>query len=231
MPMWLRKAARSIWMKLNTNKIIAESTYCRGVIYRARQNGSDKSDPYRRTAIDRFSVGAPFMAPDARTIARISAVYIVLLFSTCCIFMSSCAPAPKVRIHALKGKAYQLLVDNKPYIIKGACYSPIPIGKGNPYDFWSDPNEPWKVDGKLMKEMGINTVRFYQPPDNPENGKKVIRDLYQLYGIRSILGSWLGFWEYPCPRYADSDFREKVKKEVLDMVAYYKDEPGILLGY
>lgn len=137
-------------------------------------------------------------------------------------------PLPEVRIRKLKS-GYQLLVKNKPYFIKGVCYSPIPIGKGHEHDFWSDSNEPWKVDGALMREMGVNTVRFYKPPENLEAGKKVINDLYQFYGIRTIMGHWLGFWEYPCPAYADADFREKVKKEVLDMVRAYKDEPGILL--
>ena len=154
------------------------------------------------------------------------------LFSVLCsLFLLGMAsrPLPEVRIRKLKNNAYQLLVKNKPYFIKGVCYSPVPIGQGHEYDFWSDPGEPWKIDGKLMQEMGINTVRFYQLPGNPDSAKKVINDLYQLYGIRSILGNWLGFWEYPCPRYADKDFQEKVKKDVLDMVRIYKDEPGVLL--
>ena len=139
-------------------------------------------------------------------------------------------PAPKVKIRKFKNNAYQLLVENKPYFIKGVCYSPVAIGQGNSEaNFWQDPNQPWKVDGELMRQMGVNTVRFYQAPEDLEAGKKVVNDLYQLYGIRSIMGHWLGFWEYPCPRYADSDFREKIKKEVLEMVRAYKDEPGILL--
>ena len=88
---------------------------------------------------------------------------------------------------------------------------------------------PWIVDGKLMKEMGINTVRVYEPGANPEAVKKVIRDFYRLYGIRVILGSWLGYWRYPCPFYGDKKFQDNVKKEVLDMINLYKDEPGVLL--
>ncbi|OGX23079.1 MAG: hypothetical protein A3J51_02670 [Omnitrophica WOR_2 bacterium RIFCSPHIGHO2_02_FULL_45_21] len=178
---------------------------------------------------NRSASGCRLQAAGSRVFARglwRAACGLLILLS--CLSMAS-RPLPEVRIRAFKNKAYQLLVKNKPYFIKGACYSPIPIGQGHEYDFWSDPDQPWKVDGKLMQEMGINTVRFYQPPENPESGKKVINDLYQLYGIRTILGHWLGFWEYPCPRYADSDFREKIKKEVLDMVRTYKDEPGILL--
>jgi beta-galactosidase len=122
-----------------------------------------------------------------------------------------------------------LIVNNKPYIVKGVCYNPIPIGQNYEHDWWSDPNKPWIADGKLMKEMGVNTVRLYQTHEDPNEVKQVIRDLYNLYGIRTILGSWLGFWEYPCPFYADKKFQEKVKKEVLEMIKLYKDEPGLLM--
>ncbi len=137
-------------------------------------------------------------------------------------------PKSVVYIRKYEHSRYRLFVENKPYIIRGVCYNPIPIGKNHEYDLFSDPNKPWIVDGKMMRAMGINTVRFYKVGDNPERVKQVIRDLYQLYGIRSILGHWLGFWEYPCPRYGDKDFQDKVKSEVLKMVNLYKDEDGVL---
>jgi hypothetical protein len=136
---------------------------------------------------------------------------------------------PGAYIKKLKNSHYQLIVDGKPFIVKGVCYNPIPVGQNHEYDWWSDPNKPWLVDGKLMQEMGINTIRVYQPGENPEAVKKVIRDLYNLYGIRTALGSWVGFWEYPCPFYADRGFQERIKKEVLEMVGLYKDEPAVLL--
>ncbi|MDD5347204.1 MAG: hypothetical protein PHT59_01175 [Candidatus Omnitrophica bacterium] len=138
-------------------------------------------------------------------------------------------PRPAVYIKALKNSRYQLIVANRPYIVKGVCYNPIPIGLNQDYDWWSDPYKPWLVDGKLMQEMGINTIRVYRTGENPESVKQVIRDLYENFGIRTILGHWLGFWEYPCPLYGDKEFHERIKKEVLDMVAAYKDEPGVLL--
>ncbi len=138
-------------------------------------------------------------------------------------------PMPAAYIKKLKDSRYQLIVNRKPFIVKGVCYNPIPVGKNHEYDWWSGPSKPWIIDGKLMKEMGINTIRVYQAGTNPEAVKQVIRDLYELYGIRTILGSWLGFWEYPCPAYADKNFQEKVKNEVLEMVKLYKDEPGVLM--
>ena len=154
------------------------------------------------------------------------------LFSICCVLVlimgMAGRPRGKVYIRKYKKSRYRLFVENKPYIIRGVCYNPVPIGENHEYDLFSDPNKPWIVDGKMMQEMGINTVRFYQVGDDPEGVKQVIRDLYQLYGIRSILGHWLGFWEYPCPRYGDKDFQDKVKQEVSNMVNLYKDEEGVL---
>lgn len=148
----------------------------------------------------------------------------------CLLCLMGAAPKspPKIYVKRLSNGNYQLIVSKKPYIIKGVCYNPVPIGQGHTYDWWSDPNKPWIIDGKLMKEMGVNTVRIYQTGENPENVKKVIRDLYNLYGIRVLLGHWLGFWEYPCPFYGDKKFQDKVKAEVLEMVNNYKDEPGVL---
>ncbi len=138
-------------------------------------------------------------------------------------------PQPAVYIKKLENSHYQLIVNNKPYTIRGVCYNPIPIGANHSYDWWSDRYKPWMVDGKLMRGMGVNTVRFYQPGENPESVKAVLRDLYKEYKIRVMMGHWLGFWEYPCPFYAEKEFQDKIKKEVLDMVNLYKDEPSILM--
>jgi hypothetical protein len=78
-----------------------------------------------------------------------------------------------------------------------------------------------------MKEAGINTVRFYEPGGKPSQVKEVISDLYKRYGIRSILGHSLGFWDFPNANYADPNFQHKIKREVYQMVRTYKDEPGV----
>jgi hypothetical protein len=135
----------------------------------------------------------------------------------------------KVYIQKLKNGHYRLIADRKPFIVKGVCYNPVPIGQNHENDWWSDPNKPWLEDGRLMKAMGVNTIRLYQSHENPDEVRQVIRDFYQLYGIRTILGDWLGFWEYPCPLYGNKDFMDRIKNQVLDMVRLYKDEPGILM--
>lgn len=138
------------------------------------------------------------------------------------------APKKKVYIKTLKNRHYQLMVEGRPYVVKGVCYNPIPVGMSQDYDFWNDPAEPWLVDGALMQKMGVNTVRFYMPGDDIEATKRVIHDLYVQFGIRTIMGHWLGFWNYPAPYYDDAAFREKTKKEVLAMVEALKGEEGIL---
>ncbi|MFC1623698.1 hypothetical protein ACFL28_00040 [Candidatus Omnitrophota bacterium] len=132
----------------------------------------------------------------------------------------------KVYIKKLDRKRFQLIVDNKPYIIKGVVYSPVPIGKDHAYDFWSDTLRPHLYDGKLMKEAGVNTIRVYQPGKDSLKTKKVMRELYDKFGIRTGMGHWLGFWD--SPNYADPDFRESVKKDVAEMIRTYKDERGVL---
>lgn len=156
-----------------------------------------------------------------------------LLLFACSLWLVGCLlgsnpKAYKTYIKKLKNGHYQLMVNRKPYIVKGVCYNPIPIGKNHEYDWWADPNKPWLVDAELMKAMGVNTIRLYQPHEHPAEVKTVIRDLYEKYGIRTILGNWLGFWEYPYPLYGDKKFQDKVKQDVIDMVLEYKDEPGIL---
>ncbi|MHB8155272.1 MAG: glycoside hydrolase 5 family protein [Candidatus Omnitrophota bacterium] len=158
-------------------------------------------------------------------------VFWVFLFSVFCFLpfvLFRCQPTPGVRIQKLPNQHYQLIVNGSFYIIKGVCYNPVAIGSNHEYDWWSDKSKPWIADGKLMKEMGVNTIRLYQSHEDPEEVKQVIRDFYNLYGIRTLMGDWLGFWEYPCPFYGDAKFQGKVKNNVIAMVNLYKDEPGIL---
>jgi len=156
-------------------------------------------------------------------------LYYVLIISSLFLMGMSAKAIPRVYIKQFKNGHYQLIVNKKPYVIKGVCYNPIPLGETHSFDWWSSEYKPWITDGKLMKDMGVNTVRFYQPGENPESVKAVMNDLYEQYGIRSVMGHWLGFWEYPCPFYGDQAFQDKVKKEVLEMVNAYKSEPGILM--
>ena len=140
----------------------------------------------------------------------------------------SLSHVPKVTVDK-KADGYRLFIDGKPFVIKGVCYSPIPVGKDYEYNFWGDTGKPWLADGKLMKEMGVNTVRFYRVGKNPAEVRAVLDGLYRNYGIRSLVGNYLGLWNWPPPNYTDDEFRNKVRAEVLEMVRLYKDGPGVLM--
>lgn len=134
----------------------------------------------------------------------------------------------KVCIKKINPQTWQLIVDGKPFIVKGVCYSPVAPGESHLYNWWGDTRKPWMADGAMMKTMGVNTIRVYEPGGNPEQVKKVITDLYENFNIRTILGHGLNFWDYPYANYADPDLQADIKKRVYSMVKTYKDTPGIL---
>jgi len=133
---------------------------------------------------------------------------------------------PDIRMDRSHGD--RLLVNGRRYLVKGFCYNPIPVGKDYEYNFWGDPSKPWLIDGKLMKAAGANTVRFYRAGKNSDEVKRVLNDLYFKFGIRSMIGDYLGFWDWPPPNYADETFCSKTRTRVVEMVRLYKDSPGVL---
>lgn len=125
----------------------------------------------------------------------------------------------KVRLVQYENGHWQLMVNDKPYVIKGITYTPTKIGQspdegtlGNwmeedfnengkpdgPYDAFVDKNlnnlqdkdEPAVGDFSLMKEMGVNTIRLYHHPQKVN--KEVLRKLFKDFGIRVILGDFFG---------------------------------------
>ena len=142
-------------------------------------------------------------------------------------FFKFLLPSPRVSIRKMRNAHFQLLTEGKPYLIKGVVYQPIPIGQNHQYNFWADPNEPWIEDGRLMQKMGVNTVRFFEAGINAGQTRKAIGQLYQSYGIRTVLGHWMDYWRPG--NYADARYREDLTGRVIDMVKAYKDEEGILM--
>lgn len=151
-------------------------------------------------------------------------------FLACLFLFSSLLWATEVEIKKTEEGGYTLFVEGKPFLIKGVIYNPTPIGKGYDYDLFSDSTKPWILDGKLMKEAGINTVRIYSCRGSDlEKVKQFIRDLYENYGIYTIISDWLGLWEKPAPNYADEKFQQYTKEKVLEIVKALKDEKGLLM--
>ena len=125
----------------------------------------------------------------------------------------------KIYLVQYQNNHWQLMVDDKPYIIKGITYSPTKIGQSpdkgtlaewmeedtdkngrldGPYDSWvdhnrnnvQDPDEPVVGDFQLLKEMGLNTFRRYHHPSAPK--KDVLLEMHKKYGFRVIMGDYLG---------------------------------------
>jgi beta-galactosidase/beta-glucuronidase len=153
-------------------------------------------------------------------------IYILLAyFASPCVF----AEAEKIGIKTTVQKGYYLQVANKPFFAKGVIYNPTPIGEGYCYDLFSDKNKPWLTDGKLMQQLGINCIRVYSAGDNLGNIKIFIRDMYDKFGIYTIVSDWLGLWTYPGVNYADAQFQKKTKERILKIVEALKDEKGLLM--
>ncbi|MCX5702837.1 MAG: tetratricopeptide repeat protein [Candidatus Omnitrophica bacterium] len=168
----------------------------------------------------------------------------------------------KVHLIQYESGDWQLIVDNKPYVIRGITYSPTKVGESpdehtqtnwmendfnnngkidGPYDTFvdknknnkQDPSEPAVGDFDLMKKMGVNTIRLYHQPFKPD--KKILRDLYNNYGIRVIMGDFFGKYAlgsgapwYPGTDYNNEGHKKNMMESVTNMVLEFKDEPYIL---
>ncbi len=169
----------------------------------------------------------------------------------------------EVRLVQYENDHWQMLVKGKPYIIKGITYHPTKVGQSpdkgtlvnwmteddnhnglidGPYDSWvdkngnnqQDPDEPTVGDFELMKEMGVNTIREYHQPF--EFNKKILREMYEKYGIRMIIGDFLGKYTlgsgaswYQGTDYENPEHRKNMLESVKKMVMEYKDEPYVLM--
>jgi len=117
-------------------------------------------------------------------------------FSILLFLFFSCKTEYKADKVSVNGRT--ILVDGEPYVIKGICYHPVPVGS-------DDRNfENLTEDLALMKEAGINTIRVYEPIREQavlnqiaDEGLKVIIGFgYNQGGVYDILsGSYLEYVE------------------------------------
>ena len=118
------------------------------------------------------------------------------------------------------------------------------------YDAWVDANnnnlqdtgEKSVGDFKLLKDIGINTIRLYAP-NNPKDrydpdliNKNLLRKMYEDFGIMVAVGDFLGAYtlgsgarwdegtDYTDPQQLKS-MKEVVRQKVMDL----KDEPFVLM--
>jgi len=169
-----------------------------------------------------------------------------------------------VRVVQMANGHWQMIVGRSPYVVRGISYNAVPVGLSpdngtlvlhrdwmledddkngkidGPYDSWvdanrnnrRDPDERVVGDFQLLKEMGVNTLRLY----HHEYNKPLLRDLYEHFGIRVIIGDLLGAYTVGSEAdwtegtdYRDVDQRRKMLDSVREMVESEKDEPYLLL--
>jgi hypothetical protein len=100
-----------------------------------------------------------------------------------------------------------ILVDDTPYLIKGICYHPVPVGSSD-RDF-SNLTE----DLALMVEAGVNTIRLYAPITE----KSVLDEIAEA-DIKVIIGFG----------YNQNGVYDILSGTYLDYVNMYKDHKAIL---
>jgi len=166
----------------------------------------------------------------------------------------------RVDLVKYKNGHWQLRVEGRPYIVKAVAYSPSKIGQSpdegtlddwmqadynnngridGPYDSWVDKNfnnvqdesEETVGDFELLRQMGCNTMRLYHHASN----KKLLKDLYDRFGIMVIMGDLLGAYTvgsgaswYEGTDYENIEQQKNMMDSVRQMVEEFKDEPYVL---
>jgi hypothetical protein len=131
-------------------------------------------------------------------------LYYLLLFGVLSLF--SCSENSGV--DNVSTNERQLLVNENPYVIKGICYHPVPIGS-------SDRSfETIDTDLALMVEAGINTIRVYAPIDDVN-----VLDKIDVAGLKVIIGFG----------YNQNGFYDIISGSFIDYVNKYKNHNAILM--
>ncbi len=125
----------------------------------------------------------------------------------------------RVTLRQYANRHWQLLVDGKPWVIRGLSYQPSAVGESpdegtlqdwmvadrnkngkpdGPFDTFvdanrnnrQDPDEPTIGDFQLLKDLGVNTIRLYHHASN----KALLRQLYEQDGIMVLMGDLVGMY-------------------------------------
>jgi len=130
---------------------------------------------------------------------------------------------------------FRLIVNNEPFMVNGMNWDYFPIGTNYNYSLWNQSDDFIRIaldnEMGLLRNMGVNAIRVYTGIPS-----RWITYIYEKYGIYTMLnhsfgrygltldGTWVPNTEYSDPR-----TRELLLKEVTELVAAYKDTPGLLM--
>jgi hypothetical protein len=128
-----------------------------------------------------------------------------------------------------------LLVDGRPFFVRGMNWGHSPIGTNYRYSLWAQGEafieEVLRREMPLLRAMGVNAIRQYDdiPP-------KWVAWIYETYGIRTMVnplfgrygltidGRWVANVDYANPRH-----RAAIRDATLASIQRYKGTPGVLL--
>lgn len=126
-------------------------------------------------------------------------------------------------------KGRQLIVNDQPFLVRGICYSPIPINESvyfAPYGdyFTADYSFIWLRDLPLIKKMGVNVVRIYGWQS--DNDHTAFLDAVDAHGLYLMSTYYMGdATESPVATVAD---RAAAIKGFATEVGKYADHPSLL---
>jgi hypothetical protein len=130
---------------------------------------------------------------------------------------------------------FKLAVNGKETFINGMNWDYFPIGTNYNYSLWKQSDDviiaALDNEMSLLKNMGVNVIRQYTGVP-----AKWIKYIYEKYGIYTMLNHSFGRygltidgkWEANTV-YSNPKVREILLKETKEMVAEYKETPGVLL--
>lgn len=116
-----------------------------------------------------------------------------------------------------------LLVDGRPFQVRGVGYSPVPIGRRvGEHDMYADP-AIYGRDLPLLRALHANTIRTW----GAVTSHGLLQAAYN-HGQDPIY-TIMGFWVEPSLDLAAPAVRAGLLADFRRYVAEYKDEPGVLL--
>ncbi len=131
-----------------------------------------------------------------------------------------------------EGGNWSLLVDGKPYVVKGFTWSHTPVGYKYDYNLWGKDEAAVRAaldrDMPLIKAAGGNTLRGEMPA-------KWLAYVYEKYGMRVMVNDFCGRYGMtidgqwvPAINYADAKTRSLLIENWKTIATRNKDLPGVL---
>jgi len=131
--------------------------------------------------------------------------YIGFLVMLVLLVVSACRPAEKRMVWT---EGLQLHTSDGPYFIKGVCYHPVNAGSSTrSFDSLTS-------DLQLMQDMGVNTIRVYEPI----RSKEVLDEIGEA-GLKVIIGFG----------YNQNGIFDMASGSFIDYVKEFKNHPAILM--